>query len=214
MNKVAKIRGLLSILLIWRNLFSFVAYYFSNRDLIREDLIRIKHYISFSAPNLFSLNYALLFIKPFRSVFKYRTVQQKPALSVIYWLTHCPLYTIEIDGKNRGGLLFYIKLECIISPCIAGRNLTISQGVTIGKGHKNKNGFCAPTIGDNVQFHANAVCFGGITIGNNVVIGAGTVLNKDVPDNCTVVGNPPRIVKNKGKTCDILLKDYLENRNQ
>ena len=109
MNKVAKIRACLSILLIWRKLFSFIVYYCSNRDLIREALIRIRHYIPFSAPNLLSLNYALLFIKPFRSVFKYRTVQQKPVLSVIYWLTPSPLQTIELDGEIGGGSLYYIS---------------------------------------------------------------------------------------------------------
>jgi len=213
MNTVKKIRAVLSIVLIWRNFFSFIVYFCSNRRLIQEDLRRIMQYIPFSAPNLLSLNYALLFIKPFRSVFKYRTVQQKPVLSALYWLTPSPLCTIEIDGGIGGGLVIFHKLGCVISPAVAGKNLTVSQGVTIGKGHVNKNGICAPIIGDNVQFHTNSVCFGGITIGNNVVIGAGTVLNRDVPDNCTVVGNPPRIVKKDGKTCDILLKDFLRDHH-
>ena len=36
--------------------------------------------------------------------------------------------------------------------------------------------------------------FGGIRIGSNVEIGAGAVVNRDVPDNCTVVGKPRRIL--------------------
>ena len=43
-------------------------------------------------------------------------------------------------------------------------------------------------IGDSTSITA------GVTIGNNVVIGANTLINKDVPDNCVVVGNPQRIV--------------------
>lgn len=39
---------------------------------------------------------------------------------------------------------------------------------------------------------------GDITIGNNVVIGAGSVVTKSVPDNCTVVGNPARIIRRDG----------------
>lgn len=35
----------------------------------------------------------------------------------------------------------------------------------------------------------------GVKIGNNVVVGAGAVVTKDVPDNCVVVGNPARILK-------------------
>lgn len=36
---------------------------------------------------------------------------------------------------------------------------------------------------------------GGVTIGNNVVIGAGSVVVKDIPDNCVAVGNPCRVIK-------------------
>ena len=39
---------------------------------------------------------------------------------------------------------------------------------------------------------------GNVTIGNNVIIGAGCVVTKDLPDNCTVVGNPARIVRLNG----------------
>ena len=42
---------------------------------------------------------------------------------------------------------------------------------------------------------AGAKILGNITIGDNVRIGAGAVVIEDVPDDCTVVGNPGRIVK-------------------
>ncbi len=49
----------------------------------------------------------------------------------------------------------------------------------------------------------NASVLGNITIGNNVRIGAGSVVLKDVPDDCTVVGVPGKIVRKAGlKTCD------------
>lgn len=48
-----------------------------------------------------------------------------------------------------------------------------------------------------MSVYANAVVVGNITIGNNVSIGAGAVVTKPVPDNCTVVGNPMRIIKKK-----------------
>ena len=44
-----------------------------------------------------------------------------------------------------------------------------------------------------------------ITIGDNVTIGANTVVNKDVPSGCTVVGNPARIVKQGGERVDLAL---------
>lgn len=42
-----------------------------------------------------------------------------------------------------------------------------------------------------------AIVIGKIMIGNNVIIGAGAVVTKDIPDDCVVVGNPARIIKEK-----------------
>ena len=42
---------------------------------------------------------------------------------------------------------------------------------------------------------AGAIVIGGITVGNNVIIGAGSVVVKDIPDNATVVGNPARVIR-------------------
>lgn len=50
-------------------------------------------------------------------------------------------------------------------------------------------------IGDNVWIGGNAVICPGVHIGNNVVIGAGSVVTKDIPDNVIVAGNPCRIIR-------------------
>ncbi|MFQ1008483.1 serine O-acetyltransferase [Gilliamella apicola] len=64
-----------------------------------------------------------------------------------------------------------------------GENLTIHQNVTIGQGRNPVK----IVIGDNVFIGAGTIILGGeITIGNNVKIGAGAFINKDIPDNCTV----------------------------
>ncbi len=51
------------------------------------------------------------------------------------------------------------------------------------------------TIGDNCWIASNVTVIGGVNIGNGCVIGAGSVVTKDIPDNCLAVGNPCRIVK-------------------
>lgn len=51
------------------------------------------------------------------------------------------------------------------------------------------------TIGDNVWFGGHCTVLPGVTIGNNAVIGAGSVVTKDVPDNAVVAGNPARILR-------------------
>lgn len=52
-----------------------------------------------------------------------------------------------------------------------------------------------PNIGNDVEFGANCYVIGNISIGNNVRIGAGAVVTKDVPDNCIVAGVPAKIIK-------------------
>jgi acetyltransferase-like isoleucine patch superfamily enzyme len=50
-------------------------------------------------------------------------------------------------------------------------------------------------IGDNVWIGENAVIMHGVTIGNHCVVGANSVVKKNIPDYCVVVGQPARIIK-------------------
>lgn len=50
-------------------------------------------------------------------------------------------------------------------------------------------------IGNNVWVGGNAIILGGVTIGDNVVIGAGSVVSKDIPANSLAVGNPCRVIR-------------------
>lgn len=50
-------------------------------------------------------------------------------------------------------------------------------------------------VGGNVWIGSRAVVLKGVTIGNNSVIGLGTVVRKSIPENCVVIGNPQQIVK-------------------
>ena len=50
-------------------------------------------------------------------------------------------------------------------------------------------------IGDNVWLGGNAVVCPGVHIGNNVVIGAGSVVTKDIPDWSVAAGNPCRVIR-------------------
>ena len=59
-------------------------------------------------------------------------------------------------------------------------------------------GGLAPKVGDNVVICTGAKLIGNITIGNNVIIGAGAVVVKDVPDNAVVGGVPAKILSMDG----------------
>ena len=56
---------------------------------------------------------------------------------------------------------------------------------------------CKPVhLKRNCWIGAGATILPGVTIGQNSVVGAGSVVTKDVPDNCIAVGNPAKVVKN------------------
>ena len=54
------------------------------------------------------------------------------------------------------------------------------------------------TIGNNVWIGAGSVILPGVTIGDNTVIGAGSVVTKDIPANVVAVGNPCRVMREIG----------------
>lgn len=78
-----------------------------------------------------------------------------------------------------------------------GDNVTIYQNVTLGGTGKEK-GKRHPTIGNNVVISTGSKVLGSFTVGDNVRIGANSVVLKEVPANCTVVGVPGRIVVRDG----------------
>lgn len=77
---------------------------------------------------------------------------------------------------------------------VLGNNVTLYQGVTLG-GTGKEEGRRHPLLQNNVMVGAGTRILGAITIGNNTRIGAGSVVLRDIPDDCTVVGVPGRIVK-------------------
>lgn len=79
-----------------------------------------------------------------------------------------------------------------------GENCVIYQGVTLGGTGKDK-GKRHPTLGDGVVVSAGAHVLGPLNIGDNVKIGAGSVVLHDVPDNSTVVGIPGVVVRQGGE---------------
>lgn len=51
------------------------------------------------------------------------------------------------------------------------------------------------TVGDNVWIGAAVQVLPGVSIGSNVVIGSGSIVVKDIPDNCVAIGNPCRVLR-------------------
>lgn len=113
-------------------------------------------------------------------------------------------YDISYDKIIGPGLLIFHIGGIVFSPKKCGKNITISQNVTVGMtAHNGEKQF--PTIGDNVYIAPGAAIIGGISVGNNVAIGTNAVLTKSVPDNAVVVGIPARIISYKGS------HEYIDN---
>jgi serine O-acetyltransferase len=75
-----------------------------------------------------------------------------------------------------------------------GDDVLLYQGVTLG-GTGNEKGKRHPTLGNNVVVGTGAKVLGNIQIGDNVKIGAGSVVVHPVPSHSTVVGIPGRVVR-------------------
>ena len=117
---------------------------------------------------------------------------------------------IEIHPGAKIGKGFFIDhgMGVVIGETAEiGKNCVMFQNVTLG-GTGKHTGKRHPTIGDNVLIGTGATLLGHIKVGNNVNIGAETfIINKNVPDNCTVVGVPARIVRMNGKKVRKKLSD-------
>ena len=85
---------------------------------------------------------------------------------------------------------------------IVGDRCLIYQNVTLG-GTGKQTGKRHPTLGENVIVGTGAKILGNINIGNDVRIGAGSIVLRDVPNDCTVVGIPGRIVSRTGHGCPL-----------
>lgn len=108
---------------------------------------------------------------------------------------------IEI-GEN-----FYTNHNCIIldgAKVIFGDNVFIAPNCTFSTaGHpldseQRNQGleYAYPIIvGDNVWFGASVTVLPGIKIGSNTVIGAGSIVNRDIPDGVVAAGNPCRVLR-------------------
>ena len=104
---------------------------------------------------------------------------------------------IEIHPGARIGRRFFIdhgEGVVIGETTVIGDDVLIYQQVTLG-GTGKEHGKRHPTLENNVIVGAGAKVLGNINIGAGTRIGAGSVVVDDVPENCTVIGVPGRIVQ-------------------
>lgn len=130
-------------------------------------------------------------------IFFYKKI---PILSKFIWLAlvRRGIYVSPRAVIGRGVFFPHPTGIVIGDGCVIGDNATIYQGVTIGRKDVEIDSY--PVVGNNCIMCAGSVVIGNLSIGNNVIIGANSVVNKSIPCNSVVAGVPARFIcvaKNK-----------------
>lgn len=101
---------------------------------------------------------------------------------------------------HRGGIVIHPNV-------VIGKNCEIAQCVTIGN-NLTKSRYDVAQIGENVVICAGTKIIGAVIIGNNVCVGANSVVNKDLPSNSICAGTPCRVLRCGDSLFPIINLDY------
>lgn len=113
-------------------------------------------------------------------------------IGLFLWRLNKTKSTIQLPRQTQAGYGLYIGHggPIIVNPtAIIGNNCNLSSITTIGSNEGQ-----AAIIGDNTYIGPSVCIVENVRIGNNVTIGAGSVVTKDIPDNATAVGNYAKVI--------------------
>jgi serine O-acetyltransferase len=96
-----------------------------------------------------------------------------------------------LTPRLGGGVIMPHWGRIILNADSIGQNLYVFHNVTVGNDYRTGK----PTIGSNVFIGTGSTVIGRISVGDNVVIAACSLVNHDVPSNSLVAGNPAKVVK-------------------
>jgi serine O-acetyltransferase len=116
----------------------------------------------------------------------------RPLRRIVWWLT-CLVFgsEIAISCEVGGGLYIPHPFGIVVGVSDIGKRVTILQNVTIGR--KSLADKERPRIGDGAQLSAGAVIVGSITIGHHSIVGANSVVTRDIPPHSLAIGIPATI---------------------
>ncbi len=109
----------------------------------------------------------------------------------------------NIQNVNFGSEPYLIEVGNHVQITTGTKIFTHGGGWVFRDKHPNLDYFGKVIIKDNVYIGNNSMILPGVTIGNDVIIGAGSIVTKSIPDGNIAVGNPARII---GKTADLFEK--------
>ena len=117
----------------------------------------------------------------------------------------------EVDSSTNIGKYCYIGKNCVITKTNIGNYCSIANNVSIGQGEHNISNISTSSlfyddpyneltnkdciVGNDVWIGVDSIILRGVTIGNGAVIGANSVVTKDVPSFAIVAGSPAKVIK-------------------
>ena len=173
---------------------------------IKSDLCRYVGKDNITLKN-FLINY--IFNPGFKFTFWLRATKSKniiiSTLAKIQHKRFSTKYMLHIAANTEIGFGLYIGHgQCVvINPTTKiGNNVSLSQFTTIGSNHEK-----AAIIGDYVYIGPSVCIVEDVVIGNNVKIGAGAVVTRNIPENSTSAGVPAKVINTSNEP-----NDYVINR--
>lgn len=173
-----------------------------HRDLIEKDFARWWKVCRgmmdpFSAKRYFTaLNWILLYKPEYRNLLQHRFRKPPRTIASLMHYFICrilwrPMDSFELSCDDIGGG-FFIQHGYSTHICAKriGENCWVNQLVAIGF-----NGLGYPTLEDNVTVCCRASIFGDLTVQENSIVGAHSLVMKDVPKNAIVAGAPAKVLR-------------------
>jgi acetyltransferase-like isoleucine patch superfamily enzyme len=99
---------------------------------------------------------------------------------------------------------------------IGSKTLVAFDAILLAHDYASRRHDAKTVIGTHCFIGCGSLILPNITIGNHVIVAAGSVVTKDVPSNCIVAGNPAKIIKSDIETIEygMLSENYLASQNE